>query len=231
VFHFKQFSVRHDRCAMKIGTDAILLGVWAEVPKEGRILDVGTGTGVIALMMAQRTPGAMIDAIEIDEAAASQAAENFAASLWKDRLSVYHTSLQNYKPTRKYDLIISNPPFFEKPQQAATTSRSIARHMDTLSINELISISASMLSETGSLAIIIPAWEGKEALTIAEKVGLLPHSITIVKGTADALAKRWLLQMGREPQVLVKDELVIEIARYEYTEKYRELTREFYLRM
>ena len=127
-FRFKQFSVAHDRCAMKVNTDGVLLGAWTDVDDARAILDIGTGTGVIALMMAQRRAAAIIDAIDIDESAFGQASENFLNSMWSDRLYTHNISLQEYFPAKKYDLIISNPPYFIDDYKTESHQKNIAKH-------------------------------------------------------------------------------------------------------
>jgi tRNA1Val (adenine37-N6)-methyltransferase len=138
-FVFKQFIVKQNKCAMKVGTDAVLLGAWANLPPTGSVLDVGTGTGIIAMMAAQRSNG-NVDAIEIDIDAYIQAAENCANCKWQDRINVHHKSLQDYsaETNKKYDAIVSNPPYFDNCLQAASESRTMARHTCTLKFEELL---------------------------------------------------------------------------------------------
>ena len=161
-FQFKQFFVRHDRCAMKVGTDGVLLGCWSgydaaaagspTIPHRyhyARCLDIGTGSGLIALMLAQRFPDALIDAIDIDKAAVEQAAENFAASPWSDRLHAFHVRLQEWQSHSAPSLIVSNPPYFQNSLKNPDKGRQTARHTDTLSFCELIHHSTRLLSENG----------------------------------------------------------------------------------
>ena len=127
-FTFKQFHIDHSRCAMKVGTDGTLLGAWATLPTDGSILDIGTGTGLIAIMAAQRSFGSKITAIDIDEDCVLQARENVAASPWPDHIEVIHSALQDFSPTQKFDCIISNPPYFIDSQLSPDAARSTARH-------------------------------------------------------------------------------------------------------
>ena len=182
-FQFKQFFVRHDRCAMKVGTDGVLLGCWSgydaaaagspTIPHRyhyARCLDIGTGSGLIALMLAQRFPDALIDAIDIDKAAVEQAAENFAASPWSDRLHAYCAKLQEWSivNSQLYSLIVSNPPYFQNSLKNPDKGRQTARHTDTLSFSELIHHSTRLLSENGILALILPAEAESEVCELAQ---------------------------------------------------------------
>ena len=157
-FQFKKFTIRHDKCAMKVGTDAVLLGAWADITACKNILDIGTGTGIIALMLAQRC-FANIDAIDIDTDAYSQAKENVAASPFAERINVIHASCSEYTGScarEKYDLIVSNPPYFINSLKCPDNKRSVARHTDSLSLFELIDDSCSLLSLSGRIALVLP---------------------------------------------------------------------------
>lgn len=156
-FQFKQFAIRQDKCAMKVGTDSLLLGAWVNASDCLRILDIGTGTGILAMMLAQRTVGA-IDAIEIDEDAYNQAVENINNCKWKDRISLYNQSYQDFSQncTVKYDLIISNPPYFDSSIKAPELKRAIARHSHLLPLDVFTTISKKLLTEHGRIAIILP---------------------------------------------------------------------------
>ena len=223
-FKFQQFIVRHDRCAMKVGTDGVLLGAWAEPavsiqPSAFSILDVGTGSGLVALMLAQRFPQAHIDAIDIDKSAIEQAAENFAASPWSDRLHTFHArfqdwqshsvpSLERVKSSARsdarwssveqpregfYSLIVSNPPYFQNSLKNPDKSRQTARHTDTLTYSELLQHSARLLSPEGTVALILPAEAETEACELARMAGLLPARITHVYSKENKPARRVLL--------------------------------------
>jgi len=233
-FAFKQFNICQDKTAMKVGTDGVLLGAWVAVGfNPNSLLDIGTGTGLIALMMAQRTDAEIIDAIELDDAAFEQAFENFEKSLWNDRLYVYHTALQKFAKQidETYDLIISNPPFFQENHQIKSKKRTIARHHTTLTYADLLQGVAKLLSQTGQCAFIIPFADELTFLDLALKNGLYPLRITRVKGNEITPIKRSLMQFSfveLEPQI---DHLTIEISRNHYTDAYKNLVKDFYLKL
>jgi len=235
-FKFKQFEVLQDRCAMKIGTDGVLLGAWADISENtDSILDVGTGTGVIALMMAQRCSAQLIDALEIDEAAYEQAVENFERSDWGDRLFCYHAEfgefVEEMQDEEKYDLIISNPPFYNSDFKSASEERDMARFQDALPFELLLEGSTYLLSEEGKLAVIIPKDQEQVFLKIAGNFNLFPEKITYVKGTPTSAIKRCLVLLGAKPIKVIKDELIIEHERHQYTNEYQKLVAPFYLKM
>ena len=234
-FQFKQFSVEQDRCAMKIGTDGVLLGAWTPIDNNpANILDIGTGTGVIALMLAQRSNGQQIDALEIDEEAYEQSVDNFENSPWSDRLFCFHAGLDEYaeEPEDEYDLIISNPPFYTEDYKSDNEQRDLARFADAMPFEELIEAADLLLSENGIFSTIIPFKEEAHFLAIAKDYELYPMKITRVKGTATTEIKRSLLALSRKETVdFLIDELIIEISRHQYTPEYIALTRDFYLKM
>jgi tRNA1Val (adenine37-N6)-methyltransferase len=234
-FQFKQFTIEQDRCAMKIGTDGVLLGAWAPVEQNPfSILDIGTGTGIIALMLAQRSPAQQIDALEIDEQAYEQATDNFENSPWNDRLFCFHAGLDEFmeEPEDEYDLIVSNPPFYAEDYKTNNDQRDLARFQDALPFEDLIEAADLLLSENGILAVIIPFKEEDRFLAIAKEFELYPTKITRVKGTPTAEIKRSLLALSRNKTTLFSiDELTIEIGRHEYTPEYIALTQDFYLKM
>lgn len=234
-FKFKEFSVSQDKCAMKIGTDGVLLGAWAKPKNFYSILDIGTGTGVIALQLAQRSSAEIIDALEIDTDAFEQAVDNFEQSDWGDRLFCYHASLQEFTDEidEKYDFIISNPPFFNSTYKKGEISnqRVLARHSESLSYTVLLESTSKLLSEIGECAFIIPFEEETSFLAIASENNLFLNRITRVKGTENSKIKRSLLQLSFQKETPLLDELIIEKERHVYTEKYIELVKEFYLQM
>lgn len=234
-FHFKQFSIEQDRCAMKIGTDGVLLGAWAPVTnKPFSVLDIGTGTGVIALMLAQRSSAAQIDAVEIDEDAYEQATDNFENSPWSDRLFCYHAGLDEFveEPEDEYDLIVSNPPFYTEDYKTENEQRDTARFADAMPSEDLIEAADLLLSENGIFAAIIPFKEEENFLALAAAYELYPVKITHVKGTSTTEIKRSLLAFTRIKTIdFPIDELIIETERHIYTPKYRALTKDFYLQM
>ena len=238
-FTFKQFQVNQDRCAMKIGTDGVLLGAWTPlINNPFNVLDIGAGTGILSLMLAQRSNAApnnvgIIDAIEIDEDAYEQCVENFEASPWGDKLFCFHAGLDEFvdEPEDEYDLIISNPPFYTDDYKSDNSSRDLARFEDALPFVELIEAAALLLSDNGIFSVIIPFKEEERFVAMCKELDLFPLKITRVKGTPTSEIKRCLLAFCRMEQTPLIDELVIEISRHNYTPEYIELTKEFYLKM
>ena len=235
MFTFKQFAIEQDRCAMKIGTDGVLLGAWAPIDNHPfSILDIGTGTGIIALMLAQRSAAQQIDALEIDEAAYEQATDNFENSPWNDRLFCFHAGLDEFieEPEEEYDLIVSNPPFYSEDYKTENESRDLARFQDAMPFEQLLEAADLLLSEHGIFTVIIPFKEEENFIALANEFVLYPLKITRVKGTPTTEIKRSLLAFSRnETTDLPIDELVIETARHVYTPEYIELTKDFYLKM
>ena len=234
-FQFKQFSVEQDRCAMKVGTDGVLLGAWTPIEHNPfSVLDIGAGTGIIALMIAQRSFADQIDALEIDEEAYEQAVDNFENSPWSDHLFCFHAGLDEFieEPEDEYDLIVSNPPFYTEDYKTESEQRDLARFADAMPFEELIEAAALLLSENGIFSVIIPYKEEEKFILLAKEVNLFPIKITRVKGTPTSEIKRSLLAFSRnEIENLPVDELTIEISRHIYTEEYIALTRDFYLKM
>ncbi|MDR1698554.1 MAG: methyltransferase [Prevotellaceae bacterium] len=229
-FQFKQFTVWHHRTAMKVGTDGVLLGAWADVKNAQAILDIGTGTGLIALMLAQRSD-AVIDAIEIEKNAYGQACENVGASLWQDRMNVIHTSLQDFKPQKNYDLIVSNPPYFVQSLKNPSQEKTLARHNDTLSQEDLLIFAAKYLSENGRLAVILPVEQGRTMQEGANNYSLFCNRVTRVIPCVSASEKRLLLEFSRKNEPYIETELQIETdRRHEYSEDFKQLTQDFYLK-
>ena len=234
MFNFKQFQVNQERCAMKIGTDGVLLGAWTPlINNPFNVLDIGAGTGILSLMLAQRSNAEQIDAIEIDEDAYEQCVENFEASPWGDKLFCFHAGLDEFvdEPEDEYDLIISNPPFYTDDYKSDNTSRDLARFEDALPFEELIEAAALLLSDNGIFSVIIPYKEEERFVDMCKELDLFPLKITRVKGTPTSEIKRSLLAFCRMEQTPLIDELVIEISRHNYTPEYIELTKEFYLKM
>jgi len=233
-FKFKQFTIQQDRCAMKIGTDGVLLGAWVSlVNNPESILDIGAGTGIISLQLAQRSFAETIEAIEIDEGAFEQSVENFETSPWGDRLFCYHASAQEFasEVEEEYDLIISNPPFYSDDYKSDNKSRNTARFTDSLPFRDLVIVAFQFLSEKGIFALILPRKEEENFISIASEVGLFPKRICRVKGTATSEVKRSLLEFSFEKNDVEIEELTIEISRHNYTKEYIELVKDFYLKM
>ncbi|MDT0553515.1 tRNA1(Val) (adenine(37)-N6)-methyltransferase [Urechidicola vernalis] len=235
-FRFKQFTIRQEHTAMKVGTDGVLLGAWAQPKEAFSILDIGTGTGLIALQLAQKTYAEVVDALEIEGSAYEQAVENFEQSDWGDRLFCYHASFNEFVSEmegEEYDFIISNPPFYTSTVKEDTveSARVKARHVESLSYEELIEGTTKLLSEKGECAFIIPFKEEVSFLEIASNYNLFPNRITRVKGTEKAEIKRSLLQLSFQEVKRELSELVIEIERHVYTKEYIDLVEDFYLKM
>lgn len=233
-FQFKHFIIHQDKTAMKVGTDGVLLGAWAEIiPDVFSILDIGAGTGLIALIMAQRSNAEIIDAVELNDDAYEQTVNNFELSDWGDRLFCYHASLQEFtnEIDDTYDLIISNPPFYTSTYKDLPEGRAMARHSESLSYSDLLSGTAKLLSEIGSCAFIIPYTEEANFIEIAKSNKLFINRITRVKGTNEAPIKRSLLQFSFVEKPILTNELVIEIERHLYTNDYKKLVQDFYIKM
>ena len=236
-FKFKEFSIDQDQCAMKIGTDGVLLGGWVKPEIEPiNILDIGTGTGVISLMLAQRFHNTQIEALEIDESAFEQAVTNFENSPWGDRLFCYHASFQEYfqeVDDEKYDLIISNPPFYNATQKSPNEQRNKARFEDALPFEHLLYGASKLLSNDGTTAIIVPFDQESKILKIAKEVHLKPFRITYVKGNATAEIKRSLIEFKftTSKEHPITNELILEKERHVYTDDYLKLVKDFYLKL
>ncbi len=235
-FNFKQFSIQQDKTAMKVGTDGVLLGAWAPIDNDPfSILDIGAGTGLIALMLAQRTDAEQIEALEIDSDAFEQCVENFENSPWNDRLFCFHASLDDFMEEiedEEYDLIVSNPPFYSEKVSSGNDARDQARQNGSLPFADLVEAAALLLSDEGIFSVIIPYKEEMNFVALAGEHGLFPIKITRVKGTPDAEIKRSLMAFSRTefPDFPI-DELVIETSRHQYTPDYVALTQDFYVKM
>lgn len=231
-FAFKQFIIRQEKCAMKVGTDAVLLGAWVRPNGAKRILDIGTGTGIIALMIAQRSAG-LIDGIDIDDLACLQAQENVALSPWKERVRILHHSLQDYseETSTRYDLVVSNPPYFLDSSKANGLERTTARHADLLPYRELIDSVIRLLDKKGKFCVILPVKEAAFLRELANEKGLQLSKLMRVRTKADQeTEKRHIMQFEFAPSSFSEETIVIEKdERHEYTEEYKELTRDYYL--
>jgi len=231
-FQFRQFFVQQDKTAMKIGTDGVLLGAWVKINENlDSMLDIGTGTGLIALQLAQRSDCPVIDALEVEPNAFEQAIENFENSNWGDRLFCYHASLEEFanEMDQTYDLIISNPPFYNNSFKELEQKRALARHTKNLTFEELLFHTSKLLSKKGTCAFIIPYHEELKFLELAANNNLFPEKITRVKGNIQTNFKRTLLQLSFNNKPPKIEELAIEIERHIYTEEYKNLVQDFYL--
>lgn len=230
-FTFKQFHVDHDRCAMKVGTDGILLGAWAPVANARRVLDIGTGSGLIALMLAQRSRSdCVIDAVELDNNAVNQARDNVTASPWAVRIKVIESAIQEYQAV-PYDLIVSNPPYFVAGQEFSDPARALARHTGALDSHGLLAASNRLLAPSGELALIVPTAMADEILCISADYDLHAVCYTAVITRAGKEANRVLLRLGRGLNRCDRGEIVIHSADGTYSDRYIQLTTPFYLKM
>lgn len=236
-FHFKKFTIHQDKTAMKIGTDGILLGAWCSLEvNPNKILDVGSGTGVISLMLAQRSNSIIIDSVEIENDAYEQSVENFERSDWADRLFCYHSSFNDFANELKeegetYDLIVSNPPFYTDKIEKVNRARSKARSTSSLSFVELIIGVSKILSKQGSFTTIIPFKEEIKFIETAKQNNLFLNKICRVKGNNISDIKRTLLTFSFYKTQLNKNNLTIETSRHLYTDEYINITKDFYIKM
>lgn len=231
-FRFKQFTVYHDRCAMKVGTDGVLLGAWASVEKATTALDVGTGSGLIALMLAQRNSRASVTAIDIDVKALAQAEENIKASPFSERIAVTHSAFQPFAIgcSASYDLIVSNPPFFTRSLLPPDAGRVHARHSVSLSLDELLQGSLRCLSPDGCLALILPAGRLGELVQRSATAGFTLRRLTYVFPVPGAPARRVLAELSLMQGPPVEETgLVIEEPGHRYSDAFTDLVRDFYL--
>lgn len=230
IFRFKQFNISHTRSSMKVGTDAILLGSWTDVSNTDTILDIGTGCGIVALMLAQKSM-AMIDAIDIDMGSIDEAAANFNNSQWDNRLQAIHSSLLTYQEnsTQKYDLIVSNPPYFQNSLLPATEKLKLAKHNITLSYGDLIQSTEKLLSPHGRLAVILPSVSVEHFIHKADKAKLFLSGQLIVYPSPVKAAKRMILVFGHTKLDKINSSgLILRNENGEYTEEYKELTGNFH---
>jgi tRNA1Val (adenine37-N6)-methyltransferase len=220
---------------MKIGADSVLLGAWCPIDNNPfSVLDIGAGTGILSLMLAQRSNASQIDAIEIDEDAYEQCVENFESSPWGDRLFCFHAGLDEFveEPEDQYDIIISNPPYYSEDFKTGNEQRDLARFQDAMPFEDLVEAAHLLLSENGIFAVIIPFKEEEKFINLCGNFELFPIKVTRVKGTPTTPIKRSLLAFKRyELSVLTADELIIETARHQYTDDYIDLTKDFYQKM
>ena len=232
-FTFKQFHINHDKCAMKVGTDGTLIGAWTDLPTScRRILDIGTGSGLIAIMAAQRHPNALISAIDIDADCVAQTKENIEACPWSDRIEADHTSLQDFNPEHKFDVIISNPPYFVDSQLPPDQQRSMARHTATLSFKELTDGVLRLLAPKGRFSLILPPAETERFLSAA-RGRLFITRRTEIHSTPTSGVKRVMTELQTDPpaEPAISEQIIIEDnGMLGYSDKYKALTKDFYLK-
>ena len=230
MFTFKQFEIRQDRCAMKVGTDGVLLGAWARVEHCKRILDVGTGTGLVALMAAQRSHAEVVG-IDLDADAVSQAAENAAASPWSSRVLVMAADVKEYADAQLYDAILCNPPFFENSLKCPDAARTMARHTDTLTFDDLARCAARLLAPDGEFSVVIPYDRTTDMTVSAACYGLFATRQTIVYPFEGARPKRMLMAFSKQGGAHTPAPLYIQDAQRIHTPEYVALVKDFYLKM
>ena len=236
-FQFKEFAVHQDKTAMKVGTDAVLLGAWCNLGDfPDTMLDVGSGTGVISLMLAQRSDAMTIDAVEVDGDAYEQTVENFEQSDWGDRLFCYNASFVEFaeemsEEEEEYDIIVSNPPFYTDNYETEDVARNKARFTSSLSFEELLKGVSEILSENGRFSTIIPFKEEVDFIKLAKKHNLYLNRVCRVKGNPTSEIKRSLLELSFTESSIQEEELIIETKRHQYTDAYINLTKDFYLKM
>ena len=228
-FRFKQFSVSDEHSAMKVNTDGVLLATWSHVPGKGRILDIGTGCGIIALILAQRSH-CRIDAIDVHKGSVEDAFRNFENSPWPDRLFAYHSSLKEFAGSGRYDLVISNPPFFSKSLLSPEETKNIVRHDQSLRIQDLVEAAAKLLNRYGTFSVILPIQRFVDIDHTACRVGLHCRRKTLVFPRSGKPASRIMLEYSFNPvQKVADDALAILNSDNSYTREYRELTGDLYL--
>lgn len=231
-FVFKKFQILQNRSAMKVGTDAVLLGAWVDCLEAQKILDVGTGTGLIAIMLAQRSINSQIAAIEIDKKAFEDASENVKNCVWSKQIFLQNISLQDFTllSSEKYDLMVSNPPFFKNSKVSKNQQRTIARHQKTLNSEDLIFAAKKVLNYQGRLAVIIPTENFSDYTENATKAGFFLTKKVNIKPTPQKQVRRLLLEFSKQKKVCQTTELVVEeFGRHNYSQAYRTLTADFYL--
>ncbi|MEE0912923.1 MAG: methyltransferase [Paludibacteraceae bacterium] len=229
-FCFKYFRVEQSNCAMKVGTDGVLLGAWATVKSAKSCLDIGTGTGLLALMVAQRNRDVAVVAIELDDEAVIQAKENVEASPWPNRIQVVHSDVRSYCAVKTFDHIISNPPYFNDSLKSSDTHRSLARHTSTLSYMELLACVKNLLAPQGIFSLILPYDVCTEFIDLAKSHNLYCSRFCKVMPLPNANPKRALMEFSFSNSDTVLEELEIESGgRHCYSAEYKELTKEFYL--
>ncbi|MEQ1974649.1 methyltransferase [Xenorhabdus sp. SGI240] len=240
-FTFKQFFVGHDKCAMKVGTDGVLLGAWAPVYNRKRCLDIGCGSGLIALMIAQRTKeDTLIDAVELDGLAAMQAVDNVQQSPWPSRITVYQQDIHGFvrqhmqqnelwKINAQYDLIVSNPPYFELAIACRNKARNQARYTESLTHQGLLACVRSLLTPTGLFCLVLPYEIGEQFEKMASDLGWFTHFRVNVRDRQDKPLHRLLLGLSRQEQDIQVSELTIRSSDDTYSDDFRQLITDFYL--
>ena len=229
-FQFKQFQVAHDRCSMKVGTDAVLLGAWTNVDHASRILEIGSGSGVISLMIAQRTPAdTLIHGVEIEPDDCVQAEENIMKSPWPNKIKIYCTSIQDYYSDGPYDLIVSNPPFFKNSMLPSSARRKTSRHTQSLNHNDLLNSVKRLMSPAGKFVAILPYTEGISFIKEVTNYQLHCKRQCAFRARIGKPVERWLLEFGVKSIKKIETEIIHYSDSNNWSEEYIQLTKEFYL--
>ena len=231
-FRFKQFSIHHQRSSMKVGTDGVLLGAWAEIQDKNQILDIGTGSGLIALMCAQRNPDAIIHGVEIDKEAYEEAVENGSNCTWSERIKFYNMKIQDFESDELYESIISNPPYFKHRVKSKIRGRDKARDAEFLPQVDLLISVKRLLRPNGTFQLIYPYQAGKEIIALAKKQGFYPRRMTVVRSRKEMEPERLLIELHTQDSPIMHDELSIYQSGKKsslYTDDYISLTKDFYL--
>ena len=230
-FRFKQFTIYQEKTAMKVGTDGVLLGAWANLEHARRVLDIGTGTGLIAIMAAQRAPRATIEAIEIDPSAYQQALENVARCPWHQHLRVHLGAIQDFHSPTLFDALLCNPPFFKRSLLAPDPGRAIARHCTTLSHEDLLLAAQRLLTPEGKISLILPVNEAQDFIRLAENSDWFINKMTDVFPTPQKPRKRCLLELSRLNTPCTRSSIIIENERHAYNDAFVSLVKDFYLNL
>ncbi len=229
-FQFRQFRIEQERCAMKVGTDGVLLGSWVSMPESGCILDIGTGTGLIALMAAQRTNASVyIKGVELDKMAAQQAKENVKLSPWSERIQIMESDILDFETELKFDCIVSNPPYFQHTKPQRSSSHVLARHTDSLSFELLIEVVNKLLKNEGVFALVIPAEAVAKVIALAGKKGLHVIRYCRILGKEGGGEVRRLMEFSRIKTNCLVEELAVRATNGAHAAEYKKLTRAFYL--
>ena len=227
-FSFKKFTIHQDKTAMKVTTDACILGAYTDVHHAKRILDIGTGTGLLTLMSAQRTE-AEIEGIEIDEVSYNQAVENVNESIFQDKIKIHHTDIQSFEPRNRYDLIVSNPPFFQNHLKAETQARNNALHTDTLSFEDLLNSVIRLLSPNGTFVVLLPAYQSLVLEEMAKELGLFTNKKLNIHHREGSKILRIITTFGFTKTEIKEETLLIKNLDESYSIDFQELMKDYYL--
>lgn len=229
-FHFKQFSVQNEKSAMKVNTDSVLLGSWTQIPKNAKTgLDIGSGTGILSLMLAQKNDKIQITGVEIESNAFEESKLNFLNSTWNKRLKAVNLPIQNFTPGIKFDCIITNPPYFENDLKNEDVNKKTARHTDTLSFQDLINYVKTHLSSYGNFSLILPVNESKKFIEIAKQNSFYLTKIAFVKPNERKAVNRVMMCFSISYSSLKEETFCVYQSQGVYSERHHELTKEFYL--